>query len=81
MEACGLFGKGGRHLRVVDPLPCSHPLKIARADFSFMAFEVFMVDRSRKHISNGLEASMRVVRETSGELYFEEIKHQEGIHI
>lgn len=43
-----------------------HPLQITRSDFSFVAFEIFMVEATLKHVSDSLESSVRVIWESCG---------------
>ena len=63
------------NFRVNDSFSCCHPLNVSRADFSFVAFEIFMQNVAFLHVSHCLESSMRMVWESCGEFYFEVVKH------
>jgi len=58
---------------------CGHPLEVSWPDFTFVTFKVLMIEATLKHISDCLKPSMRVVRESCREPYFEIIKHQKRI--
>lgn len=44
-----------------------------------MAFEVLVVEATLLHVSDRLEASVRVVRKSCGQSDLEVIEHEEGI--
>ena len=62
-----------------DTLSSSHPLNVARTNDSVMALEILVVNFAFQHVSDSLKASMWVVRESSRQLNFEQIKHQKRI--
>ena len=64
-----------------DSLSCGHPLKVARTDSAFVSLEILMEEGSRDHVGDSLEAPVRVIWETSWESDFEEVEHEEWIHV
>jgi hypothetical protein len=61
-----VFFSRSRNLGMHDSLACRHPLNITWADFTFVAFEIFVVEASFEHIGDSLEASVWVVGESRG---------------
>lgn len=81
LEAERVLLKAARHLCVHDALARGHPLDVAFADDARISFEVFVVHFPRQHVSNRLEAPVRVVWEPSWKAHIEQVQHQEWIQV
>ncbi len=73
------------HLLVENTATGSHPLHVASGHFAFVTQAVSVLDRASKHISDGLDAAMRMPGKTRnvifGMLITKIIQQQEGIEI
>src|SRR5215472_18135446 len=50
------------HLLMDDPAASGHPLHVAGGDYTAIAHAVAVLDRSRQHIGDGFDATMRMPR-------------------
>ena len=67
-----------------DALACGHPLDVAAGDGAGVSSEVFVQEDALsvgEHVGDRLEATVRVVGETTGCLNAELVQHEEGVEV